>query len=645
MKKTIIILAILHSSMCSFATLRLPAVFTDNMVIQQNKSNPVWGWANPGEKITVKFNNNKYTTVASAAGEWKINLSPLKANSSGDIIVQSENETKQIKNVITGEVWLCSGQSNMEFTMSSFTSFYKDEIQQCKDEHIRFVVIQSNFNNKEKSDAALRMAWTTVNPETIGGCSAVAYFFAKALRKKLGVPVGLVISSWGGTPAQSWVDENTIRNFPAYADRYENAVKKINFDKIEEAKESFAATYNTAKANISAGFNKYTSADFNDSGWEKVNLPGFWEDAGHPDMDGIGVYRLSFTVNNNDAGKQAMLYLPAIDDADSTYINGTLVGTLKIWNEPRKYNIPGGLLKSGKNIMTIWVEDTGGAGGLINERDKFYIEIEGKKTMLAGPATFNPLLALQTISDGVNYNSLQNEPGVLFNAMIAPLLNEQFAGVIWYQGESNTGNYKEYRTLFPSLINCWRNRFQQKDLPFLFVQLSSFNPSGVEPRISDWAGLREAQTYALKLPKTGMAVTTDVGDEKDIHPKRKKEVGERLAAQAFNKIYGFTREICSGPEFSLYKTEGNTISIQFTNTGKGLMHTGDTLMGFMIAGKDKQFVPATAKIINDQVQVSGEGITSPVYVRYAWANSPLAANLYNGEGFPAVPFRTDKDEE
>ncbi len=335
--------------------------------------------------------------------------------------------------------------------------------------------------------------------------------------------------------------------------------------------------------------------------------------------------------------------MPAIDDVDSTWINGKFVGTGRVWNEPRRYEIPASVLKAGTNTIALWILDTGGAGGLFNEPNGLYLQLGEKKISLSGPARFKLLATVKPLSGNVVYSALQNQPSVLFNAMIHPLLKYSIRGAIWYQGESNVDRYVEYRELFPAMLQSWRKNWKQGDFPFLFAQLASFNPGGVEPAISAWAGLREAQSMTLRLPNTGMAVTTDVGDLKDIHPRQKRPVGERLALNAFRLAYGFKSEVYSGPVYASTEKKEGKLLLRFTSTGNGLMIKGDKLEGFAIAGADKKFVPADAVIRGDRVQVSSSLVKDPVYVRYAWANAPLAANLFNNAGLPAVPFRTDKD--
>jgi sialate O-acetylesterase len=547
-----------------------------------------------------------------------------------------------LRNIAIGEVWVCSGQSNMEFTMGGFKDWYKEEITTANDPELRFVVLKNAVSKVEATDAVLLHSWASINASSVEQCSAVAYFFAKKLRDKLHVPVGLVISSWGGTPAQAWMDTSSLTSFPNYASLYKKVILPLDLSSIDELKIRVDKIYQQKIAQSEPAFKTSTLNEYVDAGWEHCRLPGAWEENGHPDLDGVCAYRIRVTIPRGYENKAAELHLPAIDDIDSTYINGHFVGTHRVWNELRKYTVPAGTLREGVNVISIWVEDTGGGGGLNDEPEQFYLQLAEKRINLSGEAKFKLLVPAESIAPGVNLSALQNQPAVLFNAMISPLLPYAIKGVIWYQGEANVPAYEEYRKLFPALINNWRQRWNNPTLPFFFVQLSSFNPSGIEPIESNWAALREAQTYALRLPHTGMAVSTDVGELKDIHPKRKKEVGDRLAANALYMEYGFTKEEYIGPEFKTATRKGNGMIIQYAHTGTGLKINGDKLQGFAIAGKDKKFVPADAVIRDGAVFVSATGVPSPAYVRYAWANAPLEANLYNIEGFPAVPFRTDQ---
>lgn len=642
MKKLLTTGFVLLTCLLATAQLKLPSIFADQMVLQYGKEVNIWGWAAPGSKVDITFLHKSYTTITNPNGEWKIKLAPARAGASGAMLIASGNQKIVISHILAGEVWVCSGQSNMEFTMSSFRDVYQAEMTASKDDNLRFIVVKNTVDNKERNNAELRRGWTMVDSTTIGDCSATAYFFARKLREKLKVPVGLIVSSWGGTPAQAWMDAEAIRAFPDYSKLYETELKQLDFSALEATRIKNEKAYLRRRADAAQSFKEMTALNYNDAQWEKCSLPGNWENKGYPELDGLVAYRIAFNIQPGDETKSATLHLPAIDDIDSTYINGVFLGSQQVWNELRTYTIPPGVLKAGKNVITIWVEDTGGGGGLNDDANNFYVEAGGHKISLSGNALLSVLLRKEHLVKGVNFASLQNQPSLLFNAMIAPLVPATIRGVIWYQGESNADKYTEYRTLFPSLITNWRKRWGQEEMPFLFVQLASFNPDIKEPAESNWAGLREAQAYALQLPKTGMAVTIDVGDQQDIHPKRKKEVGERLAANAFNIVYGFKNEVPAGPIYRSHTISGNTVVINYEYAAKGLWHKGDKLQGFVIAGENKEFVPANAVIEGNTVVVSAPGISVPVYVRYAWADAPMTANLYNKEGFPAAPFRTDK---
>lgn len=632
----------MFSTITVTAQLRLPAVIDDHMVLQRDQANNIWGWADAGADVTVSLMGKQYSTKAGPTGKWMLSLQPLKAGSAGDMLVTAGNGKKIVKDILVGEVWLCSGQSNMELPINEFKNTYSHAIQTAKDDQLRFVTVKNTFNNREAEDAVLKFKWGSINSKSILDCSATAYFFAKKLRERLNVPVGLIISAWSGTPAQSWMDTTSLKAFPNYFSVYQQHIQKINFDELNEIVKKGEEKFTATLVNANKYFKEAIAVDHDDSGWLSITVPKVWEEQGYPTLDGVAAYRISFNIPEGMQHKEARITMPGIDDVDSTYINGVFIGSQHVWNQQREYKIPSNVLKAGKNMIAIWVFDGGGGGGLQNDPEHFYVQLGTDKIKLNGNAKFKILAPVENIAPGINFASLQNEPGVLFNGMIAPLLPYGIKGAIWYQGESNTSAAVEYRELFPSMIKAWRKRFKNPGLPFLFVQLSSYNPDIVEPVVSDWALLREAQEYALRLPATGMAVTVDVGDQMDIHPQRKREVGERLAANAFKVVYGFAKEIATGPVYKSSSKKGNNIEIEFSNTGKGLMLTGDKLHGFSIAGANKNFIEADAIIQGNKVIVSSSTVKSPMYIRYAWGNAPLDANLYNGEGFPAIPFRTDK---
>lgn len=625
------------------AQLKLPSLLADHMVLQQGKPLTIWGWNIPGDPVNIRFAARDYKTITNAKGEWQCILPSMKAGAAGDMVIASKEQTQTIHDILIGEVWVCSGQSNMEWLMSQLPEDMKTEPANCRNNAIRYLTVKKEFDKVQRADAVLLNGWRSIDSNTLGDCSSVAYYFARKLYERLKVPIGLLVTSWGGTPAQAWADTASIRSFPNYYATYRKDILPLDFQSLQEQVRKNDELYKREEAATSIAMREYISEGYDDARWADFQVPKFWEDQGYPDIDGVGALRFRFSLTEADLQGKAILYMPAIDDVDSTWINGKFVGTGRVWNEPRRYEIPASVLKAGTNTIALWILDTGGAGGLFNEPNGLYLQLGEKKISLSGPAKFKLLATVKPLSGNVVYSALQNQPSVLFNAMIHPLLKYSIRGAIWYQGESNVDRYVEYRKLFPAMIESWRKNWKQGDFPFLFAQLASFNPGGVEPAISAWAGLREAQSMTLRLPNTGMAVTTDVGDLKDIHPRQKRPVGERLALNAFRLAYGFKSEVYSGPVYASTEKKEGKLLLRFTSTGNGLMIKGDKLEGFAIAGADKKFVPADAVIRGDRVQVSSSLVKDPVYVRYAWANAPLEANLFNNAGLPAVPFRTDKD--
>ncbi len=621
------------------AQLKLPSFFADNMVLQRDTYNHVWGWAQPDKKVSLSFGGKQYQTYADRNGNWSLFVDPMKAGKVGSMQIQSENEQLQIKNILCGEVWVCSGQSNMEWTMSLCNQTYRKEISSASNDNIRFLVAERAVAVQPKTDLKLSRSWSSIDSNSIKDCSAVAYWYAKTLQQQLNVPIGLVVSSWGGTQAQAWTSIEGLHDFPHYTSVFHEKIIKVDVGGIQETKNKLKQQYENEVLNSHANGKQYLLSSYDDSQWETAHLPGEWEEAGYPNLDGLAYYRLEFELPASMVGKPATLNLPAIDDKDSTYINGIFLGTTNQWDALRTYTIPSSVLHEGKNVLVMKIEDFGGGGGLANQENHFNIMANGQSIALSGKAKFKVEAIMKDVTGGVG--AIEQQPSVIYNAMIAPLEPLTVKGVIWYQGESNADRPTEYRKLFPAMINDWRNHWQQHSLPFLFVQLSSFGPLHYYPAESDWAALREAQTMTLSLPKTGMAVTIDIGEYDNIHPQKKKEVGERLAAQAMNICYEQKGLVANGPQMKKYVIKGKEVEIVFDHIGKGLIAKGKVLYHFAIAGDDRKFVWADARIVNNKIILSNKNVKHPVAVRYAWADSPLNANLYNVEGFPAVPFRTD----
>ncbi|MFI5157187.1 MAG: sialate O-acetylesterase, partial [Chitinophagales bacterium] len=488
--------------------------------------------------------------------------------------------------------------------------------------------------------------WKICSPETAGEFTAVGYFFARALYRKLQVPIGLVNSSWGGTMVETWCSREALeRN-----EDFKPILSSMNSAEMESAAKKKSEAAMKKIDSLQGGMEKNPDTDawkapgFDDGHWPQMQLPSYWEQRGLEDVDGVIWFRKSFELSPEEASRPAVLHAGKIDDSDDSYVNGSRVGGLKNqWSENRIYTIPAGILKPGKNTIAIRVEDTGGGGGIFGESNELNLTIGNREIPLSGNWAFR-IESISPHSITVGPNSY---PTLLFNAMINPLVPFAIRGAIWYQGEANAGRAFQYRSIFPLMINDWRQHWHQGDFPFYFVQLASFNASnGNSEQGSEWAELREAQSLTLSLPNTGMAVTTDIGNPVDIHPKNKQDVGKRLAVIALNNEYGQKMEYY-GPVYQSMKIDGDKVVLGFAHLGEGLIAKDKYgyLKGFEIAGADKHFQYAKAFIEGDKVVVYKDGLQHPQAVRYGWADDAGDANLFNKDGFPASPFRTDHWKE
>ncbi|SEW42576.1 sialate O-acetylesterase [Chitinophaga arvensicola] len=638
MKKTVLLLAATMISSFSFADVRLPNVFGDNMVLQRDKPIPVWGWADKNEKITIRFNQQVTTVKADKNGQWKVLLQPEKAGGPYTLSVNGKNNVT-LKDVLMGDVWICSGQSNMEFHVNDVLNADKEKAQSANPQ-IRHFYLPKDMAVTPKTDVK-KSEWLAADPENTGSFTAVGYFFAKALNEQLHVPIGLIHTSWGGTIVETWISREGL----AGSDDFRDLMKEtpvLNMD-------SFALVAKTKQQQLiqsiqgslpdEATANTWSAVNTNDQAWQQMKVPGLWEQQKLPNFDGVVWFRKHFTVAEDDAGKPAELSLGTIDDNDVTYINGTQVGNTAAYNAFRLYKIPAGVLKAGDNVIAVRIEDNAGGGGFYGEADDVFLKINSRKQSLAGNWTFRIATALNPATS-VGPNSY---PSLLYNAMIHPVIPFAIKGAIWYQGESNADRAYQYRKAFPLLINDWRRLWNQGEFPFYFVQLASFNSNnGTSKNGSKWAELREAQTLSLNVPNTGMAVITDIGESKDIHPRNKQDVGKRLAAAALHQTYG-QNNVYSGPVYQGMQVNGNKVTLSFTSVGSGLevKDRYGYIRGFEVAGADQQFHYAKAFVEGDKVVVYTDEVKTPVAVRYGWADDNLEDNLFNKEGFPASPFRTD----
>ena len=622
--------------------IRLPRLISDGMVLQRDANVKIWGWTSKNEKISLQFSDSTYTTTSNNDGEWSIVLSGLKAGGPHQMQIFASNIIA-IHDVMIGDVWVCSGQSNMELPMKRVSPIYESEIATSANRYIRQFSVPQKYNFHEPQADLASGSWKSATPETILGFSAVGFFFAKELYEKYKVPIGLINASLGGSPVEAWISEESLKSFPAYYQEAQRFKNDTLIKEIEDQDNRRIQSWQSQLRQKDEGFKNpqkiWYDPDLNTSHWATMKIPGYWLDTDLGPVNGVVWFRKKIMVPSSMVGKKAKLILGRIVDADSVFINGAFVGTISYQYPPRRYEVPSNLLKGGENTIVVRIISNEGNGGFV--LDKRYEIIAGNDTInLKGDWHYRLGAKMEPLT---SQTFIRWKPLGLFNGMIAPLLNYSTKGVIWYQGEANAERPIEYRELFPALIRDWRRNWDRGDFPFLFVQLHNFMESKRQPSESNWALLREAQLKTLSLPNTAMAVTIDIGEWNDIHPLNKKDVGKRLALAAEKVAYRDEYVVSSGPLYQSLKIDENKIRLTFTNTGGGLVAQGNgELNHFAIAGADSQFVWAKARIENGTVIVWNDTISNPIAVRYAWADSPEGANLYNKEGLPASPFRTDE---
>lgn len=617
------------------AQIKLPKLISDGMVLQRADTTKIWGWASPKEKIKLSFKQKSYEAIADQNGKWFIKLPPQAAGGPYEMTFTASNKIV-LKDILFGDVWVCSGQSNMELALDRLIDQYPNEIKTANYPQIRQFLVPDEYNFKSTQDDVSSGSWKSATKDNILNFSGVAYFFALDIHKKHKVPIGLINTALGGSPAQAWISEKAIKNFPEYDRELQKFKNDSLITSIEKKDKSAAeAWYNSLNQQDLGLKENWKAADLNDQDWDEMNIPGYWHDQELKNVNGAVWFRKTIEVPASMVGKPVKLLLGRIVDADSVFINGQLVGSTSYQYPPRRYLFSGETLKQGKNTIAIKVINNSGKGGFV--LDKPYQLIAGTDTLNLRGSWKYKLGAKMGVTPSTTF--VRWKPVGLYNSMIAPLVNYAVKGVLWYQGESNTGKSAEYAALMTTLIQDWRQAWNKPTLPFLYVQLPGFMESNKEPEESNWAELRMQQLQLLSVNNTAMAVALDLGEWNDIHPLNKQDVGKRLALQAEQLVYGNKNKVHSGPLFKHITATGNKLVISFSNTGSGLKAFGGrALKHFAIAGSDGKYQWANAEIKGDQVVVWNDNISKPVSVRYAWAHNPDTANLYNQENLPASPF-------
>jgi sialate O-acetylesterase len=606
-------------------------IFSDGMVVQRDKPIVIWGKGIPGENIRVSLAGAISSGTVEADSSWNFQMPSLQAG--GPFALQVNKQ--KFQDVYVGDVWLAGGQSNMEWTLKSSVIGAEEEFETNGFKEIRFFKVPNSLSVSPEDDV-IGGSWKLADSVNMKDFSAIAWFFAKRNHLEKKVPVGIIESNWGGTPVEGWMDINVMANLKG---SFEKDVKDIQTNQ-----EKWIATIAKNQRNREIRDSMYSkpdslealkvaSLDFNDSNWQKINLP-----TNNP-LTQIAWTRKHFQLD--EVSEEVILHLPTIQQMAYLYLNGKQIYYKNWGTDVPDLTLLAQDLHKGDNVLSIRAINSWDNKPSIGAKDEMYLLQNGKKNSLEGSWTYSNSMVEAHVPSVEWFNW---KPGMMYNAMIHPLTNYGIKGVIWYQGESNAGRHAEYYSLFTSMIKSWREQWKQPNLPFLFVQLANFmKPEEVQPD-SDWAFLRDAQTQTLALPHTGMAVIIDIGEENDIHPKNKKDVGDRLWLQAKNVAYG-EKVLASGPQLDTLIRSGSELLLRFKSIGKGMQLTeGDQPMSFIFSDSRGKYHSAEAQLLDSAtVKISLPENSKSGEVRYAWADNP-AINLVNDIGLPAVPFRVEYPE-
>ncbi len=637
MKCSILLICLAAASTVQ-AAIELPRLISSDAIMQRDQALPIWGKAKANVDVTVSIGNVKQKTKSDAAGNWRVVFDAQKAGGPHSIKIEAGAESRLLTGIYFGDIWVASGQSNMEWVLRNSDNA-EAEITGKEYPLIREYKVPLSYSTFPEKEL-VGGSWLSATQDNKPGFSAVAYFFAKKIHLKTEVPIGIIASNWGGSNIESWMspealgktlDETSsnILNMEAESER-----QKI---KLEKTLGSWPGTISSDMASAKA---QWQGVDLDVSDWISMQVPQLWEYQGYPGMDGVVWYRKTIELSKQEAKGSAVLSLAKIDDNDITYVNGKKVGETNAYNAVRTYSIPEGLLKAGRNTIAVRVQDTGGGGGIYASDDMVFVKFSnGSKKSLAGQWKFKADKVSVSPTSEMNHVDT-----ALYNKMMYPLFQFPVKGVIWYQGESNAGGLqqaKNYAGQFKTLIKDWRNRWSQDAMPFYWVQLANFRSGSNTPEGSPWAVLRESQTATLALNNTGQAITIDVGNPNDIHPRDKQTVGNRLAAIALNKDYGFKKTQYRGPVFRSAAYSKSKVKVKFnTSAALKLSNGSASLKGFEVAASDGQFKAVEGKIKSKStIELKWAGKDMPVAIRYAWDDNPESANLADKSGFPAEPFK------
>lgn len=631
--KRILSLLLLAISTTLSAKVTLPKFFSDHMVLQREAPITIYGWATPGKIVKISFKNQNLEGKTNANGEWNVTFPAQTAGGPFEMVVSEDNKI-MFKDIYIGDVWFCSGQSNMGWKLEDALNG-KEELANASHEKIKLLQVSRTMAGTPQKDIE-KGQWETCSPESAEGFSAVAYFFGRELFQKYNVPIGLINSSWGGTNIEAWMSEDLMGKH-ASAQKAIAEMKGLNFQEVMNSyKKEFKAWEKKADELDLGTKEAWHEKNYNTSSWKTINLPVYWSKAKVTPNDGVIWVTRNFELSANDLAKEELtLAIGRVDNEDITYINGIKVGESTQKDLDRFYKVPKNVLVAGKNVITIRVKNTGDIGGFRGDAQSLYLETASQRLSLAGEWKYEA--GTKDIEEVPVRQHPTKYPTSLYNGMVAPFFGLKIKGIIWYQAEANSKNAKEYAGMFKDMITDWRKKWNA-DYPFIFAQLPNYANQN-----NRWITLRESQAKALELKNTGMAVLIDVGENDNIHPIHKQVVGKRMALIASNVAYDEKDIPASAPIFENYKTDGNSVTVTFKNGTFAPETAKANINGFMIAGSDKKFYPANAYLQNDMktIKLSNDKVPAPKEVRYLWEDAPGKIMLYNKEGLATPPFRTD----
>lgn len=644
--KFIGVLILICCFISSFGKINPAKIFSDNMVLQREVSIPVWGTADPGEQIILQLGSSEVKTTTQPDGRWMVNLTPRSAGGPYSLKIEGSTDKIEFKNVLIGDVWFASGQSNMEHPMNgwefiphSAINNYEKEIADSYYPEIRLFSVPKFPSPVEQKDL-LQGKWEVAGPQSVAGFSSTAWFFGKELYQKLKVPIGIIHSSWGGTPIQTWMSRASLEPYKASVNI--SAVPQ-KFDQKEwSEKVARSLGMNLIRRNqisypIAGLPEQINKPDFDDSSWKSVNILDESSRYGN-----IVWLRKKIFIPESSYRQKLYLSLGFFSRQSHVFFNGTELGYF-LYPQIVEVEIPRQLIHPGENVLSIRLAQPWGETQVFGNKDQFYLANSNRSFSFSLADGWKVNDQLESIIPVVE--SYQNNPTFLFNGMVAPIVPYALKGFIWYQGESNAGEPRLYESMFQQLIVDWRKLWNQGDLPFLFVQTSNIELSHEFDKRSDsWCLLREAQQKALSLPHTRMAVSLDMGNPYDVHPKNKQKFGHRLALQAYRVAYN-QDVIADGPIYESVEIKGDIMVVRIKCSSSRLIAKNPKdLSGFEIACKDGLFQKAKAYLRGSMVYVFSENLKNPVAVRYAWTNNPKCC-LFNKEGLPLAPFSKSINEK